>query len=264
MPNNNLYLIGTVHLDPKGPKRLEGLLKQISPEIVALEFHKERENVLGKKFIEKEKEIDQLLSGVGLTLTPEQRKTMLDLEREFSYVNGFEMRTSKAYKEANPKSRLEYIDIAIFGDEYEEFVKHNFSLLNESFVKTLQEKGSKDLFLEMLNRGKEDYLQDFSDDLEIVYKEAKLMWSLASLAKLLKPHLELKKEQIPIKTSKIIERIYSHERDEAMANRIRELYDGGAKKVVSVTGAAHVLWLKFRLLDLEPTTMALSDYKPTI
>jgi pheromone shutdown protein TraB len=60
---------------------------------------------------------------------------------------------------------------------------------------------------------------------------------------------------------KTLRQIFNFERDENMANNIRELYGNGDKTVVSVVGAAHLYEIGERLKDLDPTLVPLAEYK---
>lgn len=267
MTNENLYLIGISHIDLKGPERLEGLLKRLSPDIVALEFHKDREALIKqRKSVSpeaEEKETDEILKDVGLSLTPEQRRVMLEGGRDISLVMGYEFNVSKAYTDANPKSRLEYIDISIFENGVQEFKEGYIAAMKGMLAGTAQEPELRENFLEMLSKGKEAFLQQSMEGVNMLYQNAEMMEELAELMR--DPEtFEVMKEQMPANAVQTLEQIYNPGRDEDMANRINELYNGGSHRLVAVTGLMHTPGLKSRILDLDPTIMTLADYDTQI
>ena len=79
MSNKNLYLVGTIHPDLNGRERLDIVLDKLSPSIIALEFHKDREDMgaLRKSPEEERREINAIIDESGLTLSPEQRATFI-------------------------------------------------------------------------------------------------------------------------------------------------------------------------------------------
>ena len=71
MGNRDLYLVGTVHIDLDGRERLDTLLDRLSPSVVALEFHKDREDILllRKSPEEEKREINAMIDESGLNLS---------------------------------------------------------------------------------------------------------------------------------------------------------------------------------------------------
>ncbi len=263
MSNENLYLIGTVHIDLDGPKRLEGLLTQISPDLIALEFHKDREALVQeRKNInpkEEERQTDEILAEAGLSLTPEQRRVILDGGRDMNSVIGYEFNVSKAYTDANPKSKLEYIDISLFENGVQEFKDGCIGAMKRTFATIAQEPEARELFLGMLSKGKDGLLQQTRDSVEMIYKNAGMVEELAEFLR--DPEtVEMMREQLPPQEFENINQACNPNRDEVMAGRVRELYGDGNQRVAAVTGLLYVHGLKSRILDLEPTVMTLTGY----
>ncbi len=71
---NELYLIGTVHLDPDGPERLKNLLEHIDPEAVAVEMHKPAARV-----------IEKLDTEFGNKLNPKKREKLISNVKKAGY-----------------------------------------------------------------------------------------------------------------------------------------------------------------------------------
>lgn len=263
MTNKNLYLIGTVHIDLKGPQRLEGLLKLIGPDTVALEFHKDREHLIEKrKKVNPEvedRETDDVLREVGLPLTPKQRKTMFEGGREITSVMGYEFTVCRDYTRANPKSKLKYIDISIFENGVKEFKEGYIAAMKGMLAAIAQEPKLREPFLKTLSKGKKAFLQQSMEGVETLYKNAEIMGELVGFLR--DPEtFEAMKEQIPQNAIQALEQIYNPRRDAAMANRINKLYNGGSRRLVAVTGIIHIPGLKSRTLELDPTIMTLADY----
>ena len=263
MTNENLYLVGTAHIDLAGPKRLEGLLNCLSPDIVALEFHKDREFAIEERKKvspeEEERETDKVLQEVGLNLTIEQRRTMLEGGRDISAVMGYEHKVSKAYTDANPKSRLEYIDISIFENGIEEFRQGYIAAMKGVLTQVAQEPELRKPFFEMLDKGKKGFLEQSMAGVVAIYENAEMMGELAEVLRDPETY-EAMKGQLPPNAIQALEQIYNPKRDDAMANKINELYNSGNHRLVAVTGLMHTPGLKSRIADLNPTIMTLADY----
>lgn len=263
MTNKNLYLIGTVHTDLEGPRRLEGLLKDISPDIIALEFHKDRESLIEqRKSItpeEEEKETDNVLREIGLSLTPKQRKVMLEGGRDICSVMGYEFHVSKAYTSENPKSRLEYIDISIFENGVQEFKGGYIMAMKVMLAATAQKPELRKSFLKMLSKGKKAFLKQSIERANMFYKDTERIEELAELMRCPET-FETMKEQMPANAVQALKQICNPQRDEAMANRVNKLYNGSSHRLVILTGLLHAPGLKSRILDLDPTIMTLADY----
>lgn len=262
MTNENLYLIGTVHYDLDGPKRLERLLTQISPDVIALEFHKDLEDLMQERKNldrkEEEKQVDESLKECGLLMTLKQKRAFLYGQRDINSVIGYEHKVSKAHTDANPKSRLEYIDISFFENGIQEF-KDGYNGAMKRMISTLaQVPEIREEFLESLNNGKEGFLQSVRESAEMFYENAEIVEDI--VASLRDPtNIEMIKEQMSLQEFQAMNQIYHPKRDDAMSSRIREFYDGGNYKLVAVTGLLHVPGLKSRIPDLEPTVMTLAD-----
>jgi len=259
--NKNLYLIGTVHTDIEGPRRLEGLLRYIAPDTVALEFHKDEEDLMSlrKSPEEEERETDQILNESRLTLTPEQRMTLLESGRIMSSVVGYELRECRKYVQGSPKTRLEFIDLSIFENGKQEFTDGYTAAMKGMFGQIVQDPELKEHLLEMLGKGKDKFIQASQGNFDMMYKNGKMMEELAELLR--DPEtFEMYKEQLPPNAVQALRQIYNPRRDEAMAERLNQLYAAGSNKLVAVVGLLHIPGLKSRLLDLKPTVMTLVDY----
>ncbi|MDO8460404.1 MAG: TraB/GumN family protein [Nanoarchaeota archaeon] len=257
----NLYLVGTVHIDIEGPRRLEGILRDISPDTLALESHKDRENLvsLRKSPEEEEREIDQILNETGLTLTPKQKSIALESGRILNSFMGYESRTCNKYVQDNPKTKLEYIDLSVFKNGRQEFIDGYTAATRGLFEEMVKTPELKEPFLELLNRGKDEFIQASQEGFNEMYKNAEMMEELIELLRDPKT-FDMYIKKLPTNAVQALKQIYNPKRDESMANRINQLYNNGSHKLVAVVGLLHMPGLKSRLLDLEPITMTLADY----
>lgn len=177
MNNQNIYLIGTIHIDLDGRERLDTLLNKLSPSIVALEFHKDREDMmpLGKSPEEKQKEIDGTIDGMiesGLELSPRQRATLIEFGNKINDVMGYEFKSLRDYTQRNQKSRLEYIDISIFPNGKEEFVKGYVEAMKVNFKQIAGEPEFVKAWLEKLDGGIDAYLNSLRKNVQKIYQNA--------------------------------------------------------------------------------------------
>jgi len=263
MTNENLYLIGTIHTDLGGPERLEGLLNQISPEIVALEFSEDRmermEGIKNMSLEEGEKEIDDLIMEIGLSVTSKQKKAMLDVRKITHSVYSYEFYTSKSYTDKNPNSKLEYIDLPLL-DKVQKFYSGYIKEQKRELKSIAQDPKLKKAYLETLNNGGIDLLYKSQEAVEALYRNNEINEEVEKVLRDPKA-LKIETKQLSPKEVEALKEILHPERDDAMANRIRELYDSGNKRVVGVVGLLHLSGLKSRISDLDPTIMTLADYE---
>lgn len=267
MTNKDLYLIGSVHVDLKGPKRLEGILKWLSPDIIALEFHKESEPLIEqRKSMNSEEEkikIDNFLKEVGISPTQEERRTMLEVERDIRSVIGYEFTVCRDYTHANPNSRLEYIDIPLSENVIQEFGKWYNTAIESMPPEIVQKPELRKSFLETLSRGKKDYLRQFMKEVDNIYQDK--FHKVCKAAELMRDPKILEEEfirnnKIPPNAVCAIKHMFDPKRDEFMANRIKELYNNGLHRLVAVTGLMHLPGIKSRILKLKPRVMTLADF----
>lgn len=262
MTNKQLYVIGTCHVDLKGPKRLEALLREISPDIIALEFHKDREISLKKKkgFLDREdKEMEEILKKSGIPLTPKQKKIILEISRKFNSLTGYEFTTSRNYADTHPDSRLEYIDLSVFRKGFQEFKEVFSGLMSEEFSEIIRDPNARKYFLDRISEGKNAFLQfcvESTDEMYGKMGELSEEYRQASDPEVLK----MAKKELTSSEFQAFKQIYNPKRDEAMAKRIAQIYDNGSHNLVAIVGLAHVPGLNAKISDLNPTIITLADW----
>lgn len=254
MNRGNLYLVGTVHIDLDGKERLDTLLDRLSPSVVALEFHKDRENMrsLRKSPEEVQKKIAALIDESGLNLNPVQKATLIESGCRYNDVIGYEFKSSRDYTQRNPDSRLEYIDCSVFANGEEELLMKNM------FKQIVEEPETAKLFLERLNGGIDAYLENLRTHVHQIYQSAE---EIAEFMEMIRDPetFERMKEVMPPQAVQVLEQVFNPQRDEAMSNRVRELYDGKSR-LVAIVDLEHLLGLKTRVEDLKPIVMTLAEY----
>ncbi len=254
MNDQNLYLVGVVHCDLDGEERLKKILNELRPSIIALEFHKERETFLSKQSPEEiEREINAIIDKYKLNLTPRQKETFIESERILNNVMGYEIRVSRDYKKRNPDSRLEYIDIPL----NQEFIKGCTEALEIEFKQLVVENPKQlETWLKLLDGGIEKYKKEYLiKSIQQLYQDYKEMGELFETEDLTFEEIE---DMTP-QAIQALKQIYNPRRNEAMAARIRELYDGNSR-LVAIVGLYHLVGLEKRLKDLKPKVITLLDY----
>ncbi len=253
-------MVGTLHFDLDGKKRLDTLLYRLSPSIVALEFHKDREDMqsLRKSPEEEQREINEMIDEFGLDLNPRQRATLIKSGHIINDVMGYEFKSSRDYTERNPASRLAYIDISVFANGKEEFTKGYVEVMKSAFKQIVEVPELAQLLLERLNGGIDAYLEHLRGYIQQIYQNAEAMAELYEM--MTDPEaFKMMKEVMPPQAVQALEQIYNPRRDEAMAGRIKELYNGDSK-LVAIVGLAHLAGLKTELEDLKPRVMTLAEF----
>lgn len=256
---NNLYLVGTVHVDVDGSERLNYILNKLAPSIVALEFHKEREKpeTARQSPEEVKRVVNAALDDLAINLNPVQRATVIEAQQRIRETCGFEFKSSKAYVAKNKKSRLEYIDISIFPNGTDEFDQFRYDSMSVSFKKIFQTPEFAKPILASLDGGIDAFLRFYRSNISQIYQNSEIVARFIEM--FVAENLEQVKDMMPPQIARAFQQIYYPERDKAMAHRIRELYDC-KNELVAVVGLAHLPGLKKNVEDLKPRVMTLAEY----
>lgn len=262
MAKNNLCLIGTNHLDIDGPKRLEGLLGSFSPDIISLEYHKERDSFMLDKQSkaspeELEKQTKRIFEEVRMPLTPKQLKVILASSNVLNSTYGYELRVSKEYADLNGR-RLEYIDISVFDNGTTDFSRGLLDMMKVMMREVSEIPELRRHFLKGLNNGLDKYLQGLRAGIAAQYD----LEQIENFANSLKDPAVLEgMREVSAEAYQVAVQIYNPKRDNSMAKKIRRLHNRGSKKVAVVAGTYHLPGLKKRLLNLNPSVRTLADFK---
>ena len=261
MNNQNLYIVGTIHVDLDGRERLDTLLDGLSPGIIALEMSKDRDNLdrYRKSPEEEEKEINSMIDKSGLNLNPKQRATLIESEHRINSIIGYELKSPKNYINRNKDSRLEYIDISVFTNGREEFGKGCVEVVEDMLKQLAGEPELAKLLLERLDKGIDAYVEYLREDVQQAYQNAEAI--AESFERIIDDSkiFEEMTEDLPPRAVQTLKQIYNPARDEAMSKRVRELYNG-KDKLVTIVGLGHLYKLKQKVEDLEPVVMTLAEY----
>jgi pheromone shutdown protein TraB len=260
MANNNLYLVGTVHIDLDGKTRLDTLLDRLSPSIIALEFHKERESsYLFRKSPEEERRIiNACLDKTGLNLTSLQRNTLIESGEIISKAMGYEFTSSKDYLVRKPSSKLEYIDLSLFEGNSEKFAENFHETLISELKHQMKNPEALQILLGSLDKGIASYMTGVREGVKQTYDNINEMEEVCKLMG--DPEsIKILREVLPPSSVEHLIKIYNPQRDKVMGEKIRKLYSP-TDKLVAIVGLAHLTPLKATLKDLNPKVITLAEY----
>ncbi|HLD54629.1 MAG TPA: hypothetical protein VJB35_00045 [Candidatus Nanoarchaeia archaeon] len=258
--NENLFLVGTQHHDLDGKERLDAILTKLSPSIIALEFHKDRENQKTLRKLSKEEQqeiIFDIINGQGFNLSLKQKETLFEAVYQTNIRMGYELTVSQDYIKRNPNSRLEYIDISLLKNGEEEFVKGYIELA----TKDLKDIAKNPIILngtkKILDKRVDAYLNFQRINIQRTYENRK---RLAGTEIMRDPEiLKRIKKDISPQAFQVLKQVYNLKRDEVMGRNIRQLYTN-RDKLVAIVGQGHLEALNSRLEDLNPRVMTLLEY----
>src|SRR3989339_418956 len=220
--NENLFLVGTQHHDLDGKERLGAILTKLSPSIIALEFHKDRENQKTLRKLSKEEQqeiIFDIINGQGFNLSLKQKETLFEAVYQTNIRMGYELTVSQDY------------------------IKRNPIILN----------GTK----KILDKRVDAYLNFQRINIQRTYENRK---RLAGTEIMRDPEiLKRIKKDISPQAFQVLKQVYNLKRDEVMGRNIRQLYTN-RDKLVAIVGQGHLEALNSRLEDLNPRVMTLLEY----
>src|SRR3989344_462073 len=228
MANHYLHIVGTVHLDLKGKDRLDSVIAGFNPQTIALEMTKSRE-MLPRMVKEN---ISSFVEGLKPS-TSEEREILTVLGHYLTdEVIGYELKACNDYKNKKPEVELSYVDLDIVNpSDYINLVLRNL----KQFFPMLTPGGD-------MKKHKKT-LRLFSETLYFLQEiGAKKKLEDQSLI-----HLSEEERQT-------LKRIYSDQRNEVMAEKIRERYHSG-NQLLAVVGLGHLSALESKLTDLNPTIL---------
>ncbi len=253
---NGLYLVGTFHLDVDGPKRLEKLLNILSPKTIALELNEELKDFIFSRENreELEKRLDRELKIRDLSFTPEQRRVYLEGEEMLDII-GYEAEVARLYAASNSETEITYVDC----------------VREKDIPKTLDTSVSNRYSPEEIRKTNEAFLSAVSGDLDHYLNDPRFAISQAysqhrNLIPILKQDISL---FLKMSKESRYDSLWSDEfgqgirmrlqRDDYMADRIKEDYRDGNKKLVAINGLSHLAGLDLRLSDLNPRIVFLDE-----
>ena len=257
--NPRLYVVGTIHTDIDGKERLDHILGRISPGIIALEMHKDRESNKPKRksFAAYCAETDKAIATTGLRLTDQQKKTLMEGSYRATQSYGYELACSRSYVKKHPSTSLEYIDLSVYENGKAKFEADFEKSCKETLELIADDPEIASIFLKLFDNGTAAFIERSRKDIQAIYENAPSL-SLSGVD-LRDPKIieELRSEMSPEMLA-IFDQSWNPRRDDAMAGHITKLYRG-KNKIVSVVGLAHLDGLQSRLADLKPTVLTLAE-----
>lgn len=261
---NGIYIIGTNHTDLKGEERLGRALSEISPDVIALEFHKDLDYTLNETRrygSEKDRqELCDIVQDCGLNLSDDQINNLFKSIKISSSASGYEARVAYKHTKSNPQVRLEYIDISPFEEMgREEFIGGITTALKSSLAGFVIDRGFNDFFASLLNNGPQAYLNLIQNSADGTYKNTEWMQGVAEI---MNDNVSLDDlgEEIPEEALRALKNVFNPKRDDEMARRISELYSEGNNRVAAIAGLAHTPGLISRLEKYNPIVRTLLDF----
>jgi hypothetical protein len=223
-----LYLIGTSHLDLKGPERLEKILGFVRPDIILAEGKEE----IARKRIAEHAQLDGNSSVIRSSLASMYGDRADRILQFFSMMH-YEAWVSHQYQDSNPGTQLFFYD-PFRTDDLKAAQKHGLGNMVDdagNAAESFEEWVANLDFEDHQRRTEEGYTN---------------------------PSVQWLKENSPVPFERL-----NIERDEKAERRIRELI-GSAHQMVYIGGVAHIFGdyhpnLFDRLADLNPTRVKLSE-----
>jgi len=233
MANNNLHIVGTIHLDPRGGGRLDSFIQGYNPGIIGLEMAENRENVHNML----RENLDRIVDGLEPKTEEERRVGTEFVTYVMDDVAGFELKSIEKHRSKCSGIPLDYIDSDIVDPtDYVNLIINN---VKRFFPVDLEGKGLGDLRLNL------------REIVSVIYFLCEIGRNGSNIDE---QDLSGMNEQ-DIRTLKAI---YSDERDDTMASKIRNLYNE-ENGLLAVVGLGHLRELGRRLEDLDPVCLPLDD-----
>ena len=263
---SNLYIVGTVHIDPDGPKRLDSLLTSLSPQTILLESHEDSLPYLKKsKAPEHSKEeIYQAFRDIGIGLNERQVQTYLKVIKKLTRTMGFELYRPQEYARKNPRTELVCMDMPVIQSE-EDCKALNTTLLKRN-LEALRNLEVRDLFLSKLDKGPNAYLALLRESVASFYS-LDFLEQLEEMQKLRQTAQDLMQDQETEEDSDytpeeraLAKRIIDPKRNNKMESTIRSVYLADpSKTTLAICGMDHFLVLRRKLKRLKPNIKTLEE-----
>lgn len=260
---SEIYLIGTVHIDIDGPSRLEKVLNSIKPGIVGVEMDQRRVDdlKLGSASLLKNIFFEQLHL-ILPQVSPALQATLRDYSSRLADARFYEYLASEKYCN-NHRKKLELIDLPYPGT-----LKEFYDTLAEIEGDTSFTDKQIAALEKKVRDGPNEFMQNNRELIQVFYDKAIMTEDLYSynpahpsiqtVIQRMQTHHEvfgLNEQQ-----NKVMKFVISAERNEYMAQRIREISQGAPDKTsLFIMGCDHLLPVRVLIKDLKPKVFALSD-----
>ncbi len=224
----NFYMVGTVHIDTKGPSRLERFLNMVRPDTIGIEC-REPDLATVRKFLP-QKEFRVLDLALYMKLGMNYSSSFIAQTLELYRANGFEITVPLLYEKNSPPSRLLACDHYTDSDSEFRLKLKKLRIFGSLFNVSVH---SHDVFI--------DYVRDVSD--------VPADFHYGSLSYI---DFENKAGFLGL-----------YDRDEFAERKIRDAITQCQYTFVYIGGAAHMFGryhnLYERLKDLKPHRLMLND-----
>lgn len=236
----NIYMVGTVHLDSKGPARLEKFLNMVRPDTIGMECTEESYQTLLEQH-EFVRTHPTVCFQQGFKASVEYGpKVGKFIELQLA-VGGYELWVPTTFAKQNSGIQLQYCD-DYKGKSPNDFVN---SVLSDATGEKINEKE--------MNTGLDIFLRSFSDSSVEEMMEGFYAENSDNIFKI----ISSEPESIPIQQKMLIERDISAE------PKIREAITTAKHTMVYIGGLSHLFGnyhnLYDRLKDLKPVRLKLNE-----
>ncbi len=252
---SKLYLVGTVHTDLNGPKRLEGFLEGVKPAAISIEDNADRIKLCQKyRSNFDENFYDELFKRAGVVLDEQQRRTLFQTQMLVSQIYGYETFVSVRYAERNPSVKLELTDIAVFNHDRE--VREYLGLLCDEDVEDLKNPVYRQVLIERLQEGIESYINFMKWNTQLEY-DALEFWEFFIKSMRIPGSFEELSSKYNINQLRMLKFFLGNEREDKIMGNIRRICSEVDGKIVCINGLAHLFGMRDRLKDLKPRILTL-------
>ncbi len=253
MTNQNITIIGTVHVDLDGQERLENLLEQLKPDVVAVEISEKRVDKLRafrKNYKKEAQEQIDFIRNLNLGFTEQHLAVLKEVSEQDAKIGGFEYFAPEAYASKHLDTKIILIDTVIQDIEKEMLLK----VLEETLKEVMSVPSSRKKFLNQLELGTDHVLEQRR-------KKTKKWYQASGLASLIYDMM-LKQHHYSFSAQgKFKKIIYNPERDPVMEGHVRQAYSQNPESNIAiVVGGVHLYPFSRRLKDLNPEIMTLAEW----
>ena len=250
MADSGLYLVGTIHNDIDGERRLEDLLERLSPDVIALEYHKDRVHNTSQEFEEARKKLTQSLSESQIHV-PESFYQIL-FHPSIKDAMGFELRTSLKYTQKHSSTKLEFIDMPI----------GNLDQLTEGMISHIEQVVSSPEILQKVvlefEKAANDPLTYIRQIISNDYDNSTISIQIRELFNSL-DYLEVLSPVMNPEQIEAFRLAYDEKRDILMAEQIRN-HCNESITLVGIVGVIHLPGIASELHDIGRNVFTLKQY----
>ena len=264
--NRRMVLIGTCHVDPSGPQRLEEALRTLQPSHLAAEISEDRlrEEVRERFRREYDRFESIMLEDKGIILAPDMEEKLKERYEAFDALSNYEFHAVKGYAHEHGLP-ISYIDLPFSTImDYDTFCKgaaeSNFLNLESLETETI---------ISYLNKDTDELLQDSQTLSQDIYERNRMLKGAYAMVKdnpeFVGRVVYREQTEYPWTWSEELRAYLSYidstHREEEMERNLRTIFDDMSDGSLGAPiEANHLIPLMYRLEDIFPSTYLLDDF----